>query len=194
MEKKLQDLLVTLPDAIEIIRKGGLGIMAVDTVYGVVTRADNKEGVARLYALKHRERKPGTIIAADIEQLVGLGVDRSLLQKVEQWWPNPLSVIVPTGDDLFYLHQGLDSLPFRIPKDENIRAILRQTGPLATSSANHPGEPTSERVEQAWDYFHNGVDFYVDGGDTSGRAPSTIIRISDSGDIEVLREGAVRIS
>jgi len=194
MEKKLQDLLVTIPDAIETIRQGGVGIMAVDTVYGLVTRADNQEGVKRLYALKHREKKPGTIIAAGIEQLVELGVERSFLEKVDQWWPNSLSVIVPTGDNLFYLHQGLDSLPFRIPKDENIRALLKQTGPLATSSANHPGEPTSEQVEQAWNYFHDQVDFYVDGGDMSGRAPSTIIRINDNGSIEVLREGAVKIS
>jgi len=36
------------------------------------------------------------------------------------------------------------------------------------------------------------VDFYVDGGDLSGREPSTVIRVVDDA-IEVLREGAVKI-
>ena len=48
-------------------------------------------------------------------------------------------------------------------------------------------------VRQAWDYFNDQVDFYVDGGDLSDRAPSTIVRIATDGDFEVLRDGAVKL-
>jgi tRNA threonylcarbamoyl adenosine modification protein (Sua5/YciO/YrdC/YwlC family) len=191
---KLQDKIVSFDEALQILLNGGVGVLPTDTVYGLATRADNPEGVARLYALKHRERKPGTTIAANVEQLVALGIDEKYLRQVEKWWPNPLSVVVPTGEHLFYLHQGLDSLPMRLPKDDALRVFLEKTGPLATSSANQPGEPESRNLEEAWDYFGNDVDFYVDGGDMSGRAPSTIIRISTTGDIEVLRQGAVTLS
>ncbi|HEU4913964.1 MAG TPA: L-threonylcarbamoyladenylate synthase [Candidatus Saccharimonadales bacterium] len=189
----LQDKIVPFDEALHILLRGGVGILPTDTVYGLATRADSPQGVARLYAIKHRERKPGTIIAASTEQLASLGVDKKYLRKVEQWWPNPLSVIVPTGQGLFYLHQGLDSLPMRIPQDETLRTFLGKTGPLATSSANQPGETESRNLEEAWAYFGNDVDFYVDGGDMSGRKPSTIIRINQGGDIEVLRNGAVKI-
>jgi L-threonylcarbamoyladenylate synthase len=194
MKPELQDELVDIAAAIKILLVGGVGIMATDTVYGLTARADNPGAVKRLYALKHRERKPGTIIAASIQQLLDLGIQKTYLDQVKQWWPNPLSIVIPTGANLFYLHQGLDSLPFRIPKDEKLRAILEQTGPLATSSANRPGEPNSEDITQAWNYFEGSVDFYVDGGDLSGRVPSTIIRLTDDGKIETLRQGAVEIS
>jgi len=72
--------------------------------------------------------------------------------------------------------------------------VLEQTGPLVTSSANHPGKPGSVTIREAIDYFDGRVDFYVDGGDLSGRAPSTIIKITDSGSIEIIREGAVKLS
>lgn len=194
MKSELQENLVDVQMAQKILLQGGVGIMATDTVYGLIARADNPEAVKRLYALKHRERKPGTIIAASLQQLVDLGVEQKYLDRVKQWWPNPLSIVIPTGPSLFYLHQGLDSLPFRIPKDEKLRQILEQTGPLATSSANHPGEPTSSTIQQAWDYFGTNVDFYIDGGDLSGRVPSTIIRVTGDGKIETLRPGPVKIN
>jgi tRNA threonylcarbamoyl adenosine modification protein (Sua5/YciO/YrdC/YwlC family) len=167
--------------------------MPTDTIYGLVARAQDKDAVARLYALKHRDHKPGTIIAATIEQLIDLGVDQAHLDKVKQRWPNPLSVETPLSNDLAYLHQDTGRQGLRVVADEAVRKILLQTGPLLTSSANHPGEPGAVTVADAWDYFGDNIDFYVDGGDLSGRAPSTIIRITNTGDIEVIRDGAVKL-
>jgi len=56
-----------------------------------------------------------------------------------------------------------------------------------------PGESPANIVAEAQAYFGDAVDFYVDGGDLSGAAPSTIIRIVDDA-VEVLREGAVKIN
>ena len=176
-----------------MLTQGGVGVMPTDTVYGLVTRAHDPRAVQRLYALKHREHKPGTIIAASVEQLASLGVDNKYLDRVKKWWPNPLSVETPLGDELRYLHQDTGRQGLRVVADENIRKILQQTGPLVTSSANQPGEPGSINIYEAWDFFHDSVDFYVDGGDLSGRAPSTIIKIADGGTIEVIRQGAITI-
>jgi tRNA A37 threonylcarbamoyladenosine synthetase subunit TsaC/SUA5/YrdC len=84
------------------------------------------------------------------------------------------------------------SLAVRIPAQSEIAELLQKTGPLITSSANHPGEPTANAVDEARKYFGDTVDFYVDGGDLSDHKPSTIIRIVDDA-IEVIREGAVKI-
>ena len=167
--------------------------MPTDTVYGLVARAEDPAAVARMYALKDRDHKPGTVIAASVEQLVALGVDEEHLDKVKKWWPNPLSVETPLGDNLRYLHQDTGRQGFRVVADEAVRAVLQQTGPLVTSSANHPGKPGSVTVDEAVAYFGDRVDFYVDGGDLSGRAPSTIIKIADDGSIEIIRDGAVKL-
>lgn len=185
-------LVTTYDEAIEILKKGGVGVMPTDTVYGLVARAADKAAVARLFKVKQRERKPGTIIAASVEQLVKLGFVEPELRAVEYLWPDSVSLVVTAPEELAYLHQGLESLPVRVPGDELLRSVLEQTGPLQTSSANMPAEPTAEDAVAAWNYFGDSVDFYVDGGNLADRAASTIVRMGDGG-IEVLREGAVKI-
>jgi L-threonylcarbamoyladenylate synthase len=177
----------------KLLQAGAVGVIPTDTVYGLVARAADPSAVARLYELKHRERKPGTLIAGSIEQFEELGLKHRYLKAVEQYWPGPLSVIIPCSEpSLAYLHQGVMSLAVRIPAQSEIAELLQKTGPLITSSANHPGEPTANAVDEARKYFGDTVDFYVDGGDLSDHKPSTIIRIIDDA-IEVIREGAVKI-
>lgn len=178
----------------QLQRSGAVGVIPTDTVYGLAGRAADQAAVKRLYELKKRDDKPGTLIAADITQLEELGLKHRYLKAVEQFWPGAVSVVIPASDPaLAYLHRGKMSLAVRIPKDRGLQALLKQTGPLLTSSANHPGEPVAGTAKQARNYFGKDVDFYVDGGDLSAREPSTIIRIVDDA-VEVLRPGAVKIS
>lgn len=171
---------------------GNIAVVPTDTVYGVVARAGDPEAVGRLYKLKRREAKPGTLVAHDIDQLVTLGIKRRYLTAVEQFWPGAVSVIVPCGPELEYLHQGKGSLAVRIPDEPVFRALLNQTGPLITSSANQPGEPPATTIAEAQSYFGDAVEWYEDGGKIDGE-PSTIIRVIDDA-IEVVRQGAVEIS
>lgn len=185
---------ITLEKAAKESQKpGSVGVIPTDTVYGLVARAADQQAVECLYGLKQRETKPGTIIAASLEQLEGLGLKHRYLKAVEQFWPGAVSVIIPCSDpQLAYLHRGKLSLAVRIPADTNLRKLLEKTGPLVTTSANPPGEATATTISQAKDYFGKTVDFYIDGGDLSNRAPSTIVRIVDDA-IEVIRPGAVTI-
>jgi L-threonylcarbamoyladenylate synthase len=181
------------PKLIESIHSGKVGVIPTDTVYGLVCSAKNKPAVKRLYEIKSREKKPGTVIAANIDQIVDLGIPKRYLTAVEQFWPNPISVIVPDVPEVDYLVIGQTGLAVRIPSDDILRAILEKTGALLTTSANLPGEKTSETIGEAISYFGDKVDFYVDGGDLSGRLPSTVIRVVDDA-VDVLREGAVKIN
>ncbi|MEO8104975.1 MAG: L-threonylcarbamoyladenylate synthase [Candidatus Saccharibacteria bacterium] len=176
-----------------LAQPGAIGVIPTDTVYGVVARAADSVAVQRLYALKQRQAKPGTLIAASLDQLESLGFKRRYLTAVSQFWPGAVSVVIPGGPDLAALHQGTHSLAVRLPAEPKLRALLAATGPLLTSSANQAGAPLSVTSQQAQTYFGDKVDFYVDGGDLSGQQPSTIIRIVDD-EIEILRHGAVNIN
>lgn len=182
-----------MTDTVEKLQVGEIGILPTDTVYGVVCSARSTEAVQRLYKLKDRRSKPGTIVAATIEQLVELGIPARYLKPVADYWPNPITIVVPAGLVDTAIHQGQGTIAVRIPKDPEFHDLLQQTGPLVTSSANHPGELPATTVAVAKAYFGDSVDFYVDGGDLSGRQASTIIRIIDDA-VEVLREGAIKIS
>lgn len=174
---------------LQLIAGGSIGVLPTDTLYGVVCSASNKRAVTRLYALKSRERKPGTIIAANIDQLVALGIKKRYLKAVEHYWPGPVSIVVPTETSMNYLDQGLGTLAVRVVVPSPLAELLLSCGPLLTSSANMPGLEPANAIVQANDYFGEKVDFYVDGGDLSTRQPSTLIRIFDD-TVEVLRQGS----
>lgn len=175
------------------LHNNAVGVLPTDTLYGLVARANSPEAVERMYALKHRERKPGTTIAASVEQLIDLGIDRSQLEQIAPYWPAPLSVVLKLPDALHYLHQGVGESPFRVVADEKVRMLLEQTGPLVTSSANMPGEPPAQNIREAEAYFGDHIDFYVDGGEIGERNPSTIARLTSNG-LEILRQGAAIIT
>jgi L-threonylcarbamoyladenylate synthase len=184
--------MVKSADAVDQIKNGAVGIVPTDTLYGVVCGAADEVAVKRLYELKSRNAKPGTLVAASIDQLVDLGIPRRYLTAVKQYWPGPISIVIPVGPTLGYLHQGKGSLAIRLPSDTQFQEFLQGTGPLLTSSANPPGAEPAHTIAEAKNYFGDTIDFYVDGGDLSGRAPSTIIRIIDDA-VEVIRQGAVKI-
>jgi L-threonylcarbamoyladenylate synthase len=179
------------PGLIELLKNGAVGVLLTDTVYGLVCLASDEKAVSRLYQLKGRENKPGTLIAANIEQLEQLGIKHRYLKAVEDYWPNPISIILP-APDLNYLHLGKNSLAVRIPKEEAVHKLLLKTGALQTTSANLADQPLAQNIKEAQAFFGDNADFYVDGGDAMGKPESTIIRIVDDA-IDVVREGAVKI-
>ncbi|MEO8785025.1 MAG: L-threonylcarbamoyladenylate synthase [Candidatus Saccharimonadales bacterium] len=181
------------PKLIEALKQGAVGILPTDTIYGLVCRAADQAAVNRLYNLKPREAKTGTLVAASIEQLVELGFKARYLKPVANYWPNPISVVVPTEPSIDYLDKGLGTQPVRIPKHPVLQKLLQQTGPLITTSVNLPGQPEANTTAEAQNYFGNQVDFYVDGGDLSGQPPSTVIRVVDDA-VDILRQGAVTIN
>ncbi len=171
-----------------ILRQGGVGVLATDTLYGVVGRALDERVVERIYELKSRRpEKPFIILIADFAGLEHFGIKLTEEEKrrLGEFWPGPVSVILPCADDRFaYLHRGTKSLAFRLPDKPELRELLRETGPLVAPSANPEGQPPATSIEEAKRYFADGVDFYLQG--ETGTRPSRLIRLLD-GDIEILR-------
>ncbi len=168
-------------------------MIPTDTIYGLVCLASNQSAVKKLYGLKNRAGKPGTLIAANIDQLVELGFKKRYLTAVEQYWPGPISVETPNTDrSTEYLRQKSPTIAVRIPDHKKLVDLLAKVGVLLTSSANHAGKEPATTIEEAGLYFGGEVDFYVDGGNLAKRQPSTLIRVIDD-EVEVLREGAVKI-
>lgn len=177
----------------KMINSGAVGVIPTDTVYGLVAKAGKQRAVERLYTIKEREHKAGTTIGASIHQFQNLGFPYAPLATANHYWPASLSVVIDATNIPAYLKADRDALPVRIPDSDELLRLLEQTGPLMTTSANHPGEPTATNIKAAMDYFGDSVDFYVDAGDLGDRPPSTIIGFDANGKIIVHRQGAVEI-
>lgn len=182
-------------ELIDLLRRGGIGVMPTDTMYGLVASALDASAVERVFVVRKRTpSKPLIILIPDMAALEFFGVslgeaERTFLEKA---WPAPLSVVLPApGEKWAYLRRGGDTLSFRVPADESLRELLVETGPLVAPSANFEGEKPAETIEEAERYFSDTVDFYVDGGVKAG-LPSTLISFKEGKPV-VLREGAYRI-
>lgn len=179
-----------------------MGVLATDTIYGVVAQALNEKAVERVYEVRHRRPdKPCIILIGDVSDLEKFGIQLTngftrrggqADQLINKLWPGGVSIIFPcNAEQLVYLHRGTKTLALRLPDDEGLRSLLKETGPLIAPSANPEGQAHAVTIEKARAYFADTVDFYDDAGPRQG-GPSTVVEIKD-GKVVVLREGAVKI-
>lgn len=168
------------------MKRGGIGVLLTDTIYGVVGRAFSKRAVQRIYRLKERNpEKPFIILISSYADLKKFNVKP--LPGLKKHWPGKVSIILDAPSIKFrYLHRGTGSLAFRMPGNVALRRLLRRTGPLVAPSANPEGKPPARNVREAQKHFGRKVDFYLDGGTREGK-PSRLMRMSADGSVEVLR-------
>ncbi len=173
-----------------ILKKGRVGVLPTDTLYGIVASAFLPAAVERIYALRKRDAdKPLIVLISSVDELslFGITLDDSLHKEVGKFWPGPVSIILPVTDEKFqYLHRGKKTLAFRFPRNEKLVSLLQKSGPLVAPSANIQGEPPATTIEEARNYFGEAVDFYEDGGTLAGE-PSALITF-EAGKVKVLRE------
>lgn len=171
----------------EVLLHGGVGVIPTDTLYGVVACALQQPAVERVYALKGRlPTKPCIILCSSLDELALFGAHLSERQQdALSKLSGAVSFILPC-DAPEYLHRGVHSLAFRVPKSERVREFLSETGPLIAPSSNPEGLPPATTIDEAQAYFGDRVDFYKDGGACDGR-PSTLVSFDENDEVVVLR-------
>ncbi|HET7630618.1 MAG TPA: L-threonylcarbamoyladenylate synthase [Candidatus Saccharimonadales bacterium] len=168
---------------IEALKNGGVAVVKTDTLYGLVTRADNQTAVAKVYKLKRRNpAKSLIVLIADVSQLY----DWPKLDLSDKW-PGPNSVILDSPSAPDWLKNSDGTVAYRLPDDDGLRQLLGLTGPLVAPSANLEGQPPAEDIAQAVDYFGDGVDVYVDEGEVSADQPPSKLWRLNNGEWERLR-------
>lgn len=179
-----------------LLKKGKIGIIPTDTIYGLVGSAFCPETVEEIYTLRKRAPdKPLIILISSLDDLEKFGIvlTKSQTDFLKKIWPNPVSVVICCSNEKFtYLHRGRNSLAFRIPKNEILLNLLKEVGPLVAPSANCEKEKPAETVAEAKKYFGDRVAFYLNGGKLISK-PSTVIQLYEDGEYLVLREGSFRV-
>lgn len=159
------------------LKRGEIGVLPTDTLYGIVGSAIKPVVVERIYALRRRELdKPMIVLIGSWADLSSMNIKLTSLTAdlLRNIWPGPVSVIVPvSAPNLKHLHRGTGGIAFRMPAQAELRLLLESTGPLVAPSANIAGEEPATTVAQAQEYFEDEV-FYVDRGELRG-SPSALI-------------------
>jgi L-threonylcarbamoyladenylate synthase len=182
------------------IAVGGVALFPADTVYGLATEPDSKEGVYRLYRLKGRSPdRPAAVMFFRLELALAAlpeirGRTRSALDRL---LPGGVTVLLPNPARRFPLASGPDRegrLGLRVPQlDGPLAPLAGVAWPVLQSSANWSGAADARRIEDVDESIRTGVDLILDAGELPG-TPSTVVDLSsyeDDGSFEIPREGAV---
>ncbi|MDO9377861.1 MAG: L-threonylcarbamoyladenylate synthase [Nocardioidaceae bacterium] len=186
-----------LDAARDALARGELVVLPTDTVYGLAADAFEPSAVDRLRTAKGRGRSmPPPVLVASPTTLDALAtaVPLYVREMVEELWPGPLTLICNQQPSLSWdLGDARDTVAVRMPDHPHALALLKQTGPLAVSSANLTGQPPADDVDAAQDMLGDAVAVYLDGGPASGGPASTIVDVTREPP-RMLREGSIDLA
>ena len=178
------------------LRTGELVVLPTDTVYGIGADAFYPSAVMALLAAKGRARDMpppvlvGTVRAASalIEDLGPYGQDL-----IDEFWPGGLTIVCRANRSLNWdLGDTRGTVAVRMPLHPVALELLKETGPLAVSSANRTGEPAATTAAAAQQQLGEDISVYLDGGPCAAEVPSTIVDLT-GGVPRLLRAGAVSV-
>ena len=136
-------------EAASAVRRGELVVLPTDTVYGIGADAFTPAAVTALLEAKGRGRDMpppvlvGTVRAASalVEDFGPYGQDL-----VDAFWPGPLTLVCRASRALSWdLGDTKGTVAVRMPLHPVALDLLKETGPMAVSSANRSGAPPAAR-------------------------------------------------
>jgi len=164
---------------VECLGNGGVVLLPTDTVYGLAVSPEFDESIDRLFALKRRPRNVNLpIMVASDAELEPLGFEVS--ESARRLLRSPLipgSLTLAMGFSSDYRPAWLaarDEAAVRIPNDERLLSVLRQTGPLLVTSANAHSAETPDNVADILAQLDGAPDLTIDGG-TLRTTASTLV-------------------
>jgi len=183
-------------EAVAALRKGELAVLPTDTVYGVAADAFTPVAVASLLAVRARNRStPPTVLVGTARAAAALAEDLGAFGQdlIDEFWPGALTLVFRASPTLLWdLGDSKGTVALRMPLHAVALDVLKQTGPLAVSSANRHGQPAAVNADEAEQQLGEAVSVYLDGGPCADNVPSTILDLT--GTIpKVLRAGAISV-
>jgi len=178
------------------LRTGELVVLPTDTVYGVGADAFHPAGVTSLLVAKGRGRDmPPPVLVGTIRAATALIEDMGPYGEnlINEFWPGGLTIVCRASRTLNWdLGETRGTVAVRMPLHAVALDLLKETGPLAVSSANRTGEPSATTAAGAEEQLGEAVSVYLDGGPCQASVPSTIVDLT--GDVpRLLRAGAVSV-
>ncbi len=180
-----------------MLKNGKVGAIATDTVYGLVCDAKNENAIDKIYQLKKRSKnKSFVVFSRNIEDFNKIiDVNSALGRIADKFLPGALTILAKKNNNF---KQEISSkvskneyIGIRIPKDEFFLKLLEKfSGFLIVTSANISNKPPALNLIDLKSYFNNDLDFIIKGSGFSSEV-STIIKLDDFNDLEIIRQGAV---
>jgi L-threonylcarbamoyladenylate synthase len=189
---------VTLERLISAAQTGSLIGFPTDTVPALATLPIAAE---LIFQVKQRSQdKPLILMVGEVADLwqftSGTNREIEIWQAVaDRYLPGALTMVLPASDLLPAVMNplGNKTIGLRVPNCDVARSILRQTGALATTSANLSGAPPLLTMAAIRDSFSQVFTLELAADIPTQGQPSTVIAWTNSA-WKLLRQGAVEFT
>ena len=166
---------------VEVLRSEGAILIATDTVYGLAALPTDKRAVEKIYILKNRPAHMFLpVMVADIGDLEKLGLDlNDNARKIfnSSLVPGAITFVLGFKNEKLkpeWLKER-EEIATRIPDNDLLLSVLKETGPLLVTSANRHGTlNTPNKVEDILNELNGSPDLIIEDGEGK-ETPSTII-------------------
>ncbi|MDE7264625.1 MAG: threonylcarbamoyl-AMP synthase [Anaeroplasmataceae bacterium] len=169
-------------------------IFPTDTVYGIGCPIFEVESIKKIYELKHRSfDKPLACLCFNLEQIKEIAFVSLAVQKlIEAFMPGALTIILP-AKPIVSEKIGYQTIGVRIPNSRLALEILKEMGPMLTTSVNESGKAPLNEYEEIKSIYKDDVDQIYPPMEISSNVSSTVIDCTEE-QIRVLREGTITIN
>jgi L-threonylcarbamoyladenylate synthase len=186
---------LTLTEAVDCLRRGGLVAYPTDTLYGLGAAARDDGAVRRLFQAKNRpldNPMPILVVSAKAAESVAQMEPSLALRLASHFWPGGLTLVLPREPGFQSLAlAGGDTVAVRVPDHRLPLALIRELGePLTGTSANVSGGAAPLTAAAVAEQLADFVDIIIDGGRCPGGMESTVLDLTGESP-RVLREGAI---
>ncbi len=190
------------------LKQGGIVAMPTETVYGLAGSAFEAEALSKIFLTKERPTFDPLIVhvalenhtLADLmrEQLIyphdlsDIAVKR-IDRLIRTFWPGPLTLVLPKGDLVPDLAtSGMETVAIRAPKHPVARKLIQAFGlSLCAPSANRFGRISPTSAQDVMEELGDRIEIILDGGTCEIGIESTILRVTEEGDLFLLRPGVI---
>jgi L-threonylcarbamoyladenylate synthase len=183
-----------LEDGIAALKAGELVVYPTETFYAIGADAFSPIALRRLFQVKRREPgRPVGLIAADTAMAFSVAreIPTDARRLADEFWPGPLTLVLPARDDLAEELAGADGVGVRVSPNPVARALSAGIGrPITATSANLSGRAPASTLEDARAGLGEKVKVYFEGGKLTASAPSSVVTINASG-WKMVRVGAI---
>jgi tRNA threonylcarbamoyl adenosine modification protein (Sua5/YciO/YrdC/YwlC family) len=186
-------MIVSEDEAIAALAGGSVVAVPTDTVYGLAVDPSRSGATATLFALKGRPHDvalPVLVAVVDQARLL-VATDAwspEVARAAEAFWPGALTMVLPRRPGLDWdLGGDPATIGLRYPAVDPVLRLCRAVGPLATTSANHHGEPPLTSAADVISCFGDEL-AVLDGGHCDA-PPSTVVDFTTASPTCVRRGG-----
>ena len=177
----------------KILQQGKVILYPTDTVWGIGCDATNEIAVSSIYSIKKRKESKSLVILVNSIDMLKHFVDEvpSKVLDVLKKAIKPTTIIYKNPKGLANNVIANDNtVAIRIAQDEFCKNLIENFGsPIVSTSANISGNETPRSFKEIDPCILDEVDYVVNlHRDKITDSPSSIIKINDQGDLEVIRE------